>query len=299
MKETELKQKGVLFAFLTAIISGIAIFYNKMVVSSGIDPLVFNIVKNGGSGLILTLLIFRKGLEFPQVNKKMWVKLFLIGLIGGSIPFILYFEGLRGVAAINANIIHKTMFIWVALLAIPFLKEKMSLLQIFGFLMVIYSNFFIGGVTEFKFTFSEGMILAATLLWSIENIVAKKFLKTLDSSLAAWGRIFFGTVILITTAILTDKLKLLSSLNPNQILPVSGSILLLTLYVHSWYKALKLAPATTVTAILVLATPVTNILTAVFITHQFRQLLTINTATILTGVLLISFGFKWRKIPTA
>jgi uncharacterized membrane protein len=48
-------KKGILFAVLAACISGVSIFYNKLVLVKGIDPLIFNIIKNGGVALILSL----------------------------------------------------------------------------------------------------------------------------------------------------------------------------------------------------------------------------------------------------
>lgn len=295
MTENKQLKKGILFALLTAFISGFSIFYNKQVIVKGIDPVVFNIFKNGGVAIILSAFLFGSGgISRWKLKKKSWLNLFLIGIIGGSIPFILFFQGLSQVPAINANIIQKSLFIWVALLAIPFLKEKLNLLQIIGYLLVIYANFFIGGIKEFSFSAYEGMILLATLLWSVENIIAKKVLKNLDSTTVAWGRMFFGTLVLLTVAFISGKIGTIWNLTFQQILPILGSIGLLTLYVLTFYKALKLAPATTVTAVLVLATPITNILSAIFITHKLALALTLNTKEILFGVMLIILGLRWR-----
>lgn len=123
-------QKGIIFAFLTAIISGFAIFYNKLIIVKGVDPLIFNILKNGGVAVVLTILLFpltqRK--KLLSLSSSQWKKLLLIGFIGGFVPFVLYFEGLKQVSAINANLIHKTLFIWVAVMALPILKEKLNIL---------------------------------------------------------------------------------------------------------------------------------------------------------------------------
>ena len=288
---------GILFALLAALISGISIFYNKLIIVRGIDPLIFNIIKNGGTAIILSLFfLWRRQNIVNKISKdNLWKKLILIGVFGGSIPFILFFQGLTKVAAINANLIQKTLFIWVAILAIPILREKIHPLAIIGYLLVIYANFFIGGVSGFKFSIFEGMILTATILWAIENIIAKKTLKETDSSVVAWGRMTFGVLVLIMAAIVSGKSDLIFKLSPDQAMPILGSIILLTLYVSSWYKALKLAPATTVTAILVLATPITNILSAIFITHNFAPVFTFNTTAITFGVLLISLERQWRS----
>jgi len=47
-----------------------------------------------------------------------------------------------------------------------------------------------------------------------------------------------------------------------------ASIGLLTGYVMTWYRALKIAPVTLVASVLTLATIITNVLSSIFITHN-------------------------------
>lgn len=282
-------KQGIIFSLITAIISGFSIFYNKLVITKGIDPLIFNIIKNGGVAVILSVILLSKpkSLLKKQFNKLKY--LILIGLVGGSIPFYLFFAGLRMADAVNANLIHKTLFIWVAFLAIPFLGEKLQYRQILGYILIFSSNLFLGGFSGFKFNSGELMILTATLLWSIENIIAKLVLKKTDSNLVAWGRMFFGCLFLLALAIYNGKISLLTKINITDTLPIFTSVILLTTYIVSWYKALKLAPATLVTSILILATPITNILTAVFITHSLLPIQIYNGLFSILGVIIVSF----------
>lgn len=284
-------KRGIIFALLAACISGISIFYNKLIVVKGIDATVFNIVKNGGTALIVSAFILSSSSRsaFSSLSKKNWLTLFSIAVIGGSIPFVLFFEGLRIVPAINANLIHKTLFIWVAILAIPLLKEKLSIVQIIGYMLVFATNFFIGGFKGFAANGAELMILAATLFWSVENIIAKIVLRGTDAKIVVWGRMFLGTLLLIGYAAFSQKLGLLTNVTLSQILPILGSIVLLTGYVLSWYKALSLAPVTVVTAILVLATPITNLLSAIFITHAIDPIQVVNLVLSIVGVIFIAF----------
>lgn len=284
-------KRGILFALLTACISGVSIFYNKLVVVKGIDSTVFNIFKNGGTALIISALILTTSSknQFSSLKRNQWLKLLLIALIGGSIPFILFFEGLRSVPAINANLIHKTLFIWVALLAIPFLREKLTALQILGYILILISNVFIGGFKGFILNGAEGMILIATLFWSVENVIAKIALKDTPVKFVVWGRMFLGTLLLLGYALYSHKLGLLTTVTPAQYVPILGSVFLLTGYVLSWYKSLSLAPATVVSAILVLATPVTNILSGVFITHVLDINQVINGVLTVGGIIFIAY----------
>lgn len=291
--KTKLSQ-GILLAILAAIVSGFSIFYNKLVLVKGIDPLIFNVLKNGGVALLLSGLLVMRG-QLPKLlslSKKQWLKLWLIAIIGGSLPFVLYFEGLQSVSAINANLIQKTLFIWVAMLAVPFLGERLSKIQIIGYSVVAWSNLFIGGFSGISWSRAEAMILIATLLWSLENIIAKITLKDLDSTLVVWARMFLGGVILTSIALFQGKIGLLIKVHPDQLLVICGSIALLTMYVRFWYKALALAPATLVTSILILATPITNVLSAVFVTHAIAMPQLINLIGTALGLYLVTLFSK-------
>ena len=294
-------QRGLVFALLTAAISGFSVFYNKLVLVGGIDPLVFNIMKNGGVALVLSLLILmnRNVTKLAKLTRRQWVRLIAIGAIGGSIPFILFFEGLRSVSAVNANLIHKTLFLWVALLAVPLLRERLSTGQMVGFLIVAWSNVLIGGFTGISIGRGEAYILIATVLWSFENIIAKVALKDTESMIVAWGRMAIGTIFLIVIAVGGGKIALFTHVTPQQWLVTAGSVVFLTGYVASWYRALALAPATLVASVLIVATPITNIVSALFITHVFPAPQIVNLAGTLGGLFLIMVFLRYpNRKPT-
>lgn len=292
--------KGVYLALITAFISGIAIFVNKFAVTAIQPPVVFTAVKNAGVGLLILaiLLTLRKWKLVKKINRKELVYLLLIGIIGGSIPFYLYFTGLAQIPAANAAIIHKSLVIWVALLAIPFLKEKMSALQIFGVILLFGANLLVGGFQGFTFLEGEFLILIATIFWAIENVLAKKMLPTVDPDIVTAARMGFGSIILMLAAAITAPAALVKSLSLTSTQWFFMIITMATLlgYVMSWYRALKYAPATTVTSVLVASTLVTNVLSAIFITHAWTVLMGIQGVLMIVGVSL--FWLAAKKVPS-
>ncbi|MBI2617584.1 DMT family transporter [Candidatus Gottesmanbacteria bacterium] len=296
---TDTIKRGLVFALFAAFISGFSIFYNKLIIVKGIDPQIFNILKNGGAAVVLFsyLLASKKIISLTKLSTSSFGKLLFIAFIGGSIPFILYFEGLKTTPALTANIIQKSMFLWVAIFAIPILKETINRWQLIGYFLVLGSNFVIGGFQGFAGNVGELLIFAATLFWSLENIIAKDVLKNVDATVGAWSRMFLGALIIGGFVAFQGKLGLLFSLTLSQILPIFVSIILLTLYVTTWYKALKLAPATAVTAILILATPITNILTMIFITHTLSGEQMIQAGVAFLGVICIALLSSRVIIP--
>src|SRR3972149_5145265 len=90
-------------------------------------PAVFTTLTNAGAAGLLVGLAARAGggTAARALRPRQWGGLLILGVIGGSIPFLLFFTGLAQASAPSAAFIHKTLFIWVALLAIPFLGERL------------------------------------------------------------------------------------------------------------------------------------------------------------------------------
>lgn len=280
--------KGIYLAILTAIISGFSNFINKIAVTSITPPLLFTAEKNALVAILIVgiLLFTLKWKKLKKLKRKEAMMLGLIGIIGGSIPFYLFFTGLSQIPAINGALIHKTLFIWVAILAIPFLKERISKLQILAVLMIFSANFLIGGFTAFKFSQGELFVFLATLFWAVENIIAKKILPTVDPDIVVAARMGLGSIILLAASALVAPVAFSNALNMTQAqwFWMGTTALLLLGYVMTWYRALKFAPATVVASVLVSATIVTNILSAIFITHAWSLQMGIQALLTIFGV---------------
>ncbi len=291
---------AIALALSTAIISGTNNFLTKIAVTAVADPVVFTFLKNG---IVATLLIglligTSRWREILSLSKHDLTKLTAIGIIGGSLPFILFFTGLTMIPAINAAFIHKTLFIWIALMAVPILKERLGRLQLAALILLLGGNLVLFGLPQFSGSRGELMVLAATLLWAIENIIAKKTLLTLSSPLVASARMTIGSLIILIVIAWQGKLSLLITLSPAQWGWTLLTSALLTGYVLTWYTALKNAPAILVASLLVPATLITNSLTAVFISGNFPTTQLISGTLLALGiVLIISRAHTIKTLP--
>ncbi len=274
----------------TALISGTNTFLAKIAVSALSSPIAFTCLKNGIVALALVGIIvaFGKWREILNLSRKQKIQLLAVGIIGGTIPFALFFTGLTMTGAVNAAFIHKTLFIWVAIMAIPFLKEKVTPLHWLGIVMIFAANLLIGGFKGFAFNLGELMILAATVFWAVENIVAKKALAELSVITVAGARMAIGSILLLAYLTATGGMSVFSaSISPAAWGWTMLTSVLLLGYVLTWYSALKRAPATYVTTLLVPATLVTNVLAAIFLTQTFN-LQQVGAATLfLAGAALV------------
>jgi drug/metabolite transporter (DMT)-like permease len=282
-------RQATFLALTTAIISGVSNFLNKSAVSALQDPLIFTTLKNALVAMFLigVILTFKKWHEIKSLSKKQALQLIAIGIIGGSIPFILFFTGLTKTTALNAGLIHKTLFLWVALLGLPILKERLTFLQWLGIGILFAANLFVGGFTGFKYNLGELMILSATILWAVENIIAKIALKNISSITVAGARMMIGSLILFLLIFWRGYPSVIVNLTLTQWAWVGLTGLLLFGYVLTWYSALQKAPATYVTTLLVPATLVTNLLSAIFVTHTLTVLQVISGLLFIAGTVLV------------
>lgn len=208
---------------------------------------------------------------------------------------MLFFVGLTKTTALTAALIHKTLYIWVAFLAIFFLREQITFKQMLGYTLVLWGNLFLFRGAEFTVGEGELMILAATVLWAIENVIAKSVLGQVKPIVVAWARLTIGALVITTTTLLLGKGELLTSLSLSQVVTIVAGATTLFFYVLTWYTALSLAPATLVTALLVPATLITNILTGLFITHTLSRPQIVHGILVISGVsLIVYFSHKVR-----
>jgi drug/metabolite transporter (DMT)-like permease len=255
---------GIGLALVTALISGVSIFVNGFAVKQLPDAAVYTTLKNGiAAALLIALAAFavRPG-GFRAVSARSWGWLAVIGVIGGSVPFLLFFTGLAQASAPSAAFLQKTLFIWVALLAVPLLGERLGRLQLVALVVLLAGQALIVAPAGIRWGSGETMIGLATLLWAVETIVVKRVLRTVPSAIVAAARLGFGLVVLVAYLGITGKLGIIAGLRPEQwawALLTGG---LLGAYVATWFGALRRAPASAVTAVLVLGAPVTAVLQA-------------------------------------
>lgn len=260
-RDNRSRQKGIWLAVATAVISGFAVFLNGYGVKAWADiadPTAYTTVKNLVAALVIggaaTLLVARRSDARPQVpesRRDRWV-LAGIALVGGSVPFVLFFEGLARASSAQAAVIHKTLLIWVAALAIVFLKERIGWPHFAAIGLLVWGQIaLIGGAGGLEFGSGEMMILGATLLWSIEVIVAKRLLARTSSSTVAVARMGGGSLILISWALIRGGGIDWSGITGSHVIWVLVAGVFLSGYVLTWFSALSLAPAVDVTAVLV------------------------------------------------
>ncbi len=288
-------RKGYFLVFVTALISGFAIFINKFGVSV-VNPDIYTFLRVLTVAIFLTgLLLFLKDWQtLKNLTGKQWLLLITIGLVGGSIPFLLFFKGISITNAAQGSFIHKTMFIWVAILATLFLKEKIEKKFLLGGLFLLLGNLILLEKLPHSFNQGDLLVFLASLLWATENTISKYVLRDLGGRIVAWARMFFGALFILIFLLATNQFPLISGLTLGQINWVLITAVILFGYVMTWYSGLKFIPVSQATAILLLGSPITTLLSFIQ-TGQVSFQEIFSGFFIILGILLV-FGLKevWR-----
>ena len=89
----KISSRATFLAILTAVISGVSVFVSKIGVSVLKDPILYTTLKNGIVAVFLIglILVLKRWPEIKALSKAQWIKLFAISIIGGSLPFALFF----------------------------------------------------------------------------------------------------------------------------------------------------------------------------------------------------------------
>lgn len=255
---------GVGLALCTALISGIAIFVNSYAVQRFDSPTVYTTAKNLIAAALLGVLLFgatqagsAEGFTQPTTTSQR-LRLLVVGVVGGGVAFVLFFEGLARATSSDAAFGHKTLVVWVAILAVVFLHERIAWPHVLAIVFIVAGQVALtNDLSSFSLGSGESLVLGATMLWAIEVVIAKRLLDDLSPLTVGTARLGIGLVVLLCWLTVDGQLGTLLGGDPSQWgwALLTGTIL--TAYVATWYAALARAQAVDVTAVLVLGAVVT------------------------------------------
>ncbi|MHB8298975.1 MAG: DMT family transporter [Dermatophilaceae bacterium] len=262
------RRTGLLLALGTAFISGGAVFLNSYGVKAFGDASTYTTAKNVVAALVLVLLTGAMSARRPGTvltrpsQPSQWAGLAVVGVFGGAVAFLLFFEGLARASSTDAAFLHKTLLVWVALLALPLLGERLGAMHVAAIALLVLGQIGLAGGVTTLFGQGQLMVLGATLVWAAEVVVAKRLLADLSSWTVGLTRMGVGSVVLVAWTLLRGQGGALTALTGEQWMWVLLTGVILAGYVSTWFAALSRAPAVDVTAVLVVGAVVTALLAA-------------------------------------
>jgi drug/metabolite transporter (DMT)-like permease len=266
---------GPVIAGATALISGVSIFVNSYGVHSFHDAAVYTTAKNLVAAVLLVGVVglLRMGRPAHVASSDPgasltgsrrwthWLGVAYVGVVGGGVAFVLFFDGLARTTPEPAAFLRDTMVVWVALLAFPCLGERLSPWNLAAIVLLVGGQVAVtGGVGHLVVGQGEVLVLGATVLWAVETVVAKRLLGSTRPVTLGVTRMGIGVVVLVASLAVTGRFGVLAGLDARQFgwaLLTGG---LLAAYVGTWMVALSRGRAVDVTSVLAASVVVTSLL---------------------------------------
>lgn len=281
--------KGILFALLAALISGVSVFINGSAVRL-VDPAGYTVLKNLGALLFIgAVFISIRGLgQFRTLSRNQWAMLVLVGVIGGSLPFLMFFEGLKIGGPAVSSFIFRSLFVFAGVFGYFILKEKPQTGDFATGLMILLGNgLLVSG--DIVFGMGQLLVLGATVLWALEYTISRKVLADVDPGVVMASRMFFGSAILIVSLYTTGSLDSVLVLSSEAVQWLFLTSLMLAGFLFVWYTALKHLPVLKATAILASGGVVTAMLQSIFLGKEIALAEGAGLVLVLIGSLLMAF----------
>ena len=254
---------GVMVAGATAAISGVSVFVNSYGVKAFHQAAVYTTAKNLVAAVVLTAgaaaFARRRAAAAPPVSPRRPLSgaargaaLTYVGAVGGGLAFVLFFDGLAATSAVPAAFLRDSLVVWVALGALPFLGERPSRWNLAAIALLVAGQVSAGGgMGHLIANRGAALVLAATVLWAVEVLVARRLLDDLSPATVALTRMGGGAVVLVGYLAATGHLSGLVALSGRQFGWALATGALLAGYVATWMTALARARAVDVTSVLV------------------------------------------------
>jgi drug/metabolite transporter (DMT)-like permease len=254
---------GYVFAALAAVISGVAVYVNSLGVKTFSDPVLYTALKDGFVGLVLLVhLVFSAGwrAEYRRLDRRTWAWMIALALTGGSVPFALFFSGLKLTTAATGAVLNHFQFVLVAIFAVVFLRERIRPAMWAGFAVLLLGTMLGTNLHALKWNEGAWLIGASTVLFAIDFVIAKHLLRGLATLTVMTARMTIGTAMLLAYVIAIGHLGQAAHLNATQWEFVIATGLILLVFTVTTFTAIRHASVSSVLAIGTAAPIITTLL---------------------------------------
>jgi drug/metabolite transporter (DMT)-like permease len=281
---------GLLFVIATALLSGVSNLVNA-VAMKGANADAFVTLRNAlVAALLVPVVVLARPAQKLRLRPFDWARLATIGLIGGAIPFVLFFRGIQLATAeggtTTASFLYRMLFLLAAVFAVVFLRERLSARLFLAAILLLVGNALLMSFVSPIWTDGAVLVLAATALWAGEYTLSKRTLRDLPSSTVALGRMGFGAVFLISYIGLSGQTDALFAFRGDNLQWIVLSTILLLGFVVTWYAGLKVVDLSVATAVLILGYPVTWVFNLALGRESFGLPQAAGAAVVVLGVVL-------------
>ena len=279
--------KKLLYVSVFSFSWALKIFFNKIALSEGVNPIAFITQAVFVSAPILTAyMLIKNKSEIKRLNIVTYKGLFFAGFFLG-IGYIIGLYGLKNSTLINYSFAIKSSIIFTPLLAILILKEKRDKNRVFLVIAFIIGLYLI--ISGGKFILPRAgdlFTLISAFCFSCVVIVQKILTKKVNSTIIAWGRTFFALPVFLVLAFFM-KADITKIVFPELVLTVGFLVAVMAISIN---RSVNISTATYV-SMMSMIVPILNIILGSLFLNE-----SINLFQVLGGSLVIFSGIKVQKL---
>ena len=211
------------------------------------------------AGTLTTLALYA-----PWLTKhKMWGRLLdkdirfrlsVMGLFGTALPFMLLLLALRWTTPSNSAILNQAESVYSLIFAFLFLRERPSLKQIAGTVMVVAGAVLILAVNGYTPMWKGDLIVIGTVwMFQVSHIAAKKLPADISVDFITAARGFYGFLWSAVLALAALPLGMEISFKPSAVSVAALfyiAVFVYTLRNEFWYQAIRNMPLAKATAVI-------------------------------------------------
>jgi drug/metabolite transporter (DMT)-like permease len=263
---------GYYYAVLNAIISGFAIYVNSLGVKMFADSTLYTTLKNtvvGVALLIPMVFLAQQRAELAKLTRRQWGYLLLLAVIGGSLPYALFFRGLQLSTAVTGALLNHAQFLLVAVLAFFLLGERVGALLWLALAALLVGTSLGTNLNAVKWNEGAILIVLSTVLFAAGVVLAKYLLREISTTTVMSAKMSIGAALLLAYCGMTGRLQAVTQLSAAQWRFVVITGLILLAFTVTAFLSLRYATATATTAIPA-ASPLITTLLVVLATQKIK-----------------------------
>lgn len=274
---------------LTAIFWG-GTFVAGRFVAQNVGPYSIAFLRFTIASVFLLLLTWRIEGKLPRLKKSQILPVILLGMTGIFIYNVMFFKGLKIIAAGRASLIVATCPIFITICSAIFLKEKINLMKGLGIIisvcgaMIVISKGNIYRIFEGGMGLGELYIFCCVLSWVAYSLIGKVVMKNLSPLISVSYSATIGAIALSVPAFIEGLPRNIASQSMLDWLCISYLGVFGTVIGFVWYYQGVERIGPTKAGLFINFVPISAILCAFFI---LQEPITISLAA---GAVLVILG---------
>ncbi len=299
--------KGLTIALISMGFFGLYAVFSKMLLSSTVEPILIVILSQGLAGIIIigAMDLFKKIREIRETSKRDFKVIAVVSVFSSVIAPLLYLIGLATTSVANTVLISNVEAVFMSLFAVMFLREKTTLHQITGTIVMFLGVAYIathGFSAITPFNAGDIIILLSAASYATGNTLFKKYVRHIPPEVTVTLRNIFGAVILLGLSLafmdVRGFLTFSGSITPIFIYALLGLVIFVKIAGQFlWYKALDITSATRVSTAM-LFSPLIGVFYAVILLGEtLIQSQVIGGILIVTGLVIVEMHIRRVKSP--